>query len=90
METIYEHAGGEKPIHRLEEIFYDKVLNDPVLSKLFTERIPTHVDHLTWFTTESFGGPDRSLVNWGSSTSSTSTVISGSAMSRSSDSLRSI
>ena len=22
-------------------------------------RVPTHVDHLTWFTSESFGGPDR-------------------------------
>jgi hemoglobin len=21
--------------------------------------MPTHVDHLTWFTAESFGGPDR-------------------------------
>jgi hemoglobin len=31
----------------------------PVLSSLFTERRPQHVDHLTWFTAESFGGPDR-------------------------------
>jgi hemoglobin len=30
-----------------------------VLSSLFTERRPQHVDHLTWFTAESFGGPDR-------------------------------
>jgi hemoglobin len=59
METIYEHAGGDQAIHRLEEIFYDKVLGDPILSTVFTERVPTHVDHLTWFTTESFGGPDR-------------------------------
>jgi len=35
------------------------VLRDPVLSAVFTERMPTHVDHLTWFTAESFGGPDR-------------------------------
>jgi hemoglobin len=59
MATIYEHAGGDTAIHRLEEIFYNKVLGDPVLSVLFTERVPTHVDHLTWFTAESFGGPDR-------------------------------
>jgi hemoglobin len=59
METIYEHAGGDEAIHRLEKIFYDKVLEDPVLSTLFRERVPTHVDHLTWFTAESFGGPDR-------------------------------
>jgi hemoglobin len=59
METIYEHAGGDEALHRLEEIFYDKVLVDPVLSVVFTERVATHVDHLTWFTAESFGGPDR-------------------------------
>ena len=34
-------------------------LADPILNALFTERVPTHVDHLTWFTAESFGGPDR-------------------------------
>jgi hemoglobin len=58
-ETLYEHAGGEHALHRLEELFYDKALADPVLSALFTERVPTHVDHLTWFTAESFGGSDR-------------------------------
>jgi hemoglobin len=30
-----------------------------VLRRLFTQRLPHHVDHLTWFTAESFGGPDR-------------------------------
>jgi len=58
-ETLYEHAGGDEKLHRLEEIFYTKALSDPVLKDLFTERVPTHVDHLTWFTAESFGGPDR-------------------------------
>jgi hemoglobin len=58
-ETLYEHAGGEDALHRLEQLFYDKALADPVLREVFTERIPTHVDHLTWFTAESFGGPDR-------------------------------
>jgi hemoglobin len=59
VETLYEHAGGDDGLHRLEDLFYDKVLADPVLRSLFTERVPTHVDHLTWFTAESFGGPDR-------------------------------
>ena len=59
MESLYEHAGGEEALHRLEEIFYEKALADPILKTLFTERVPTHVDHLTWFTAESFGGPDR-------------------------------
>jgi hemoglobin len=58
-ETLYEHAGGDEGLHRLEELFYEKALADPVLNTLFTKRVPTHVDHLTWFTAESFGGPDR-------------------------------
>jgi hemoglobin len=58
-DTLYEHAGGESALHRLEELFYDKVLADPVLKVQFRERVLTHVDHLTWFTAESFGGPDR-------------------------------
>jgi hemoglobin len=59
MTSLYEHAEGEGALHRLEELFYSKVLADPVLNVLFTERRPHHVDHLTWFTAESFGGPDR-------------------------------
>jgi hemoglobin len=59
METLYQHAGGDEGLHRLEELFYDKVLADPVLKTVFTERVTTHVEHLTWFTGESLGGPDR-------------------------------
>src|SRR3954447_16331493 len=59
MPTLYEHAGGEAALHRLEQIFYDSVLRDPILQPLFGAGKPTHVDHLTWFTVESFGGPDR-------------------------------
>lgn len=59
METLFEHAGGEEAIHRLEEIFYASVLADPVLAPLFGAGRPEHVDHLTAFTVESFGGPDR-------------------------------
>lgn len=58
-QTLYEHAGGEEAIHHLEEIFYNKVLNDPILRDVFRQRQPHHVEHLTWFTAESFGGPDR-------------------------------
>ena len=59
IETLYEHAGGQEALHRLEERFYERALADPVLSEFFKERVPTHVDHLTWFTAESFGGPER-------------------------------
>jgi len=59
MKSLYEHAGGDEALHRVEELFYSKVLADPILKTLFTERRPHHVDHLTWFTAESLGGPDR-------------------------------
>ena len=59
MTSLYEHAGGADALHRLEELFYAKALADPVLKELFTERKAHHVEHLTWFTAESFGGPDR-------------------------------
>jgi hemoglobin len=39
-ESLYEHAGGDEGSHRLEELFYDKALADPVLRTLFTERVP--------------------------------------------------
>jgi hemoglobin len=59
MPTLFEHAGGEKALHRLEQVFYDSVLADPLLQPLFGEGRPSHVDNLTAFTAESFGGPDR-------------------------------
>jgi hemoglobin len=59
MPTLFEHAGGEEALHRLEQTFYDSVLADPLLQPLFGAGQPEHVDHLTAFTAESFGGPDR-------------------------------
>jgi len=58
--------------HYLEELFYSKVLADSILK---TERLPHLVDHLTWFTAESFGGPDRFARELGFNTSSTSIGI---------------
>ena len=59
MTTLFEHAGGYEALHRLEEAFYASVLKDPLLQPLFGAGQPHHVDHLTAFTAESFGGPDR-------------------------------
>ena len=59
MPTLFEHAGGERGLHRLELLFYDSVLLDPLLQPLFGDGQPQHVAHLTMFTAESFGGPDR-------------------------------
>lgn len=58
-ETLFERAGGTDGLHRLEDHFYSGVLADPLLQPLFGAGKPDHVDHLTWFTAESFGGPDR-------------------------------
>jgi hemoglobin len=59
MPTLFQHAGGEQGLHRLEQTFYDSVLRDPLLQPLFGSGQPEHVEHLTMFTAESFGGPDR-------------------------------
>ncbi|HEY4279466.1 MAG TPA: group II truncated hemoglobin [Conexibacter sp.] len=59
MPSLYEHVGGEEALHRLEEHFYASVLRDPLLKPLFGDGKPEHVEHLTMFTAESFGGPDR-------------------------------
>lgn len=59
MATLYKHAGGEHALHHLEDHFYGSVLADPLLQPLFGTGKPDHVEHLTWFTAESFGGPDR-------------------------------
>jgi hemoglobin len=57
--SLYEHAGGEEALHRLEDVFYSSALADPLLQPLFGDGKPEHVDRLTAFTAESFGGPDR-------------------------------
>jgi hemoglobin len=57
METLYEHAGGEDGLRRFIEIFYRSLLADPLLHPLFGEGKASHVDNLTAFTAETFGGP---------------------------------
>jgi hemoglobin len=56
--TLYDLAGGWEGLHRLEQAFYDSVLRDPLLQPLFGAGQAKHVEHLTMFTAESFGGPD--------------------------------
>jgi hemoglobin len=58
-QSLFDYAGGWEALHRLEQTFYDSVLADPLLAPLFGGGKPTHVEHLTMFTAESFGGPDR-------------------------------
>ena len=55
--TLLEHAGGQPTLQRLVDAFYTSVLADPLLQPLFGTGRPGHVDHLTAFTAETFGGP---------------------------------
>lgn len=59
MPSLFVHAGGLDALEYLESVFYASVLADPLLKPLFGRGHPHHVDHLTAFTAESFGGPDR-------------------------------
>lgn len=58
MESLYEHAGGEDGLRRFIGLFYASLLADDLLQPLFGEGRASHVDHLTAFTAETFGGPD--------------------------------
>jgi hemoglobin len=59
MQTLYQFAGGYDGLRRLIEAFYAAVLADPVLKPLFGQGRASHVDVLTAFEAESFGGPDE-------------------------------
>jgi hemoglobin len=58
VQTLFEHAGGRPALRRFIDVFYASVLADPVLQPLFGTGRPEHVEHLTAFEAESFGGPD--------------------------------
>jgi hemoglobin len=59
MQSLYEHAGGRPALRHFIDVFYASVLADPVLQPLFGAGRPEHVDRLTAFDCESFGGPDE-------------------------------
>lgn len=59
MGSMYEHVGGEEPLRHFVDLFYTSVLADPILKPLFGAGKPDHVDHLTAFEVEAFGGPER-------------------------------
>jgi hemoglobin len=58
-ETIYEHAGGDAGLRAIVSSFYDSIFEDPLLQPVFGHPVATHVDHLTAFLAEEFGGPAR-------------------------------
>jgi hemoglobin len=57
--TLLQHAGGQDALRRFVDTFYSSVLADPLLQPLFGVGNPEHVDQLTAFEVESFGGPDE-------------------------------
>ena len=62
---LYAHVGGEAAVHRLVATWYPTVLADPLLHPLFGDGHADHVDHLTAFLVEVFGGPDRYTAELG-------------------------
>jgi hemoglobin len=65
MESLLDHMGGEPGVRRFVSAFYGHVLEDAVLQPLFGAGRPEHVDHLTAFTVEVMGGPDRYTAQLG-------------------------
>jgi hemoglobin len=57
--TLLAHLGGVDALRRTVADFYGTVLADPLLHPLFGDGRPEHVDHLTAFLAEVFGGQAR-------------------------------
>ena len=55
--TLYEWAGGAEALNRLTKIFYEKVLQDPLLEPVFRNMSGDHPSHVAAFIGEVFGGP---------------------------------
>lgn len=51
--------GGEDTLAQAVDHWYARVLQDPMLVPLFGAGDPAHVEHLTAFLVEVFGGPTR-------------------------------
>jgi hemoglobin len=58
-DSIYERAGGTAGIRKVVTVFYASIFQDPILRPLFDRPVDTHIDHLTAFLSEVFGGPKR-------------------------------
>jgi len=55
--TLYEWAGDMPTFEKLFSIFYDKVLKDDLLAGVFKDMSPQHIEHVSHFVAEVFGGP---------------------------------
>lgn len=63
--TIYQRAGGETGLRKLVSTFYASIFEDPILRPVFGHPLDTHVDHVTAFLGEVFGGPKRYTIDFG-------------------------
>lgn len=55
--SLYEWMGGQEIFEKLFTRFYQKVLDDDLLSPLFKNMSPEHVKRVSHFVAEVFGGP---------------------------------
>lgn len=55
--TLFEWAGGQNAMDNLFTAFYGKVLQDDLLSPVFTNMSPEHSRRVAHFVAEVFGGP---------------------------------
>jgi hemoglobin len=66
--TPNEYVGGLEKFEELTKVFYDKVMQDPVLEPVFRNMSPEHSQHVAAFLSESFGGTDSYSKNHGDNT----------------------
>ncbi|MET8627367.1 group II truncated hemoglobin [Kitasatospora sp. NPDC004669] len=56
-DTLYEAVGGIEALRRLSHTFYRGVLADPLLAPVFAGFTDTHIERVTVWLAEVFGGP---------------------------------
>jgi hemoglobin len=57
--TLYEWAGGHEALRRLTEVFYDRVLEDPILAPVFAHMSENHREHVAIWLGEVCRGHSR-------------------------------
>lgn len=55
--TLYEWAGGKEVFEKLTTVFYQKVLQDDLLSQVFKHMSSAHAQQVAHFIAQVFGGP---------------------------------
>ena len=57
IQSVYEMLGGDEPIRKMVDIFYDKVYQDPVLRPMFPDDMEESKRRQFLFLVQFFGGP---------------------------------